>query len=53
MKDTKPLPFLTPEQAGVPSGAISRLLDRIEAAKAAAAERAAAAEPEASGGDAE
>ena len=33
MKDTKPLPFLTPEQAGVPSGAISRLLDRLEAAR--------------------
>ena len=32
LKDLKPLTFMTPEQAGVPSAAISRLLDRIAAA---------------------
>ena len=32
MKDCKPLPQMTPEQAGIPSAAISRFLDRIEAA---------------------
>jgi len=33
MKDVKPLAFLTPEQAGIPSSAISRLLDRLEKAE--------------------
>jgi len=33
MKDIKPLPTLSPEQAGIPSAAISRFLDRIEAAR--------------------
>lgn len=32
MKDCKPLPTLTPEQAGLPSAAISRFLDRLEKA---------------------
>jgi len=30
MKDRKPLPTLTPEQAGIPSAAISRFLNRLE-----------------------
>ena len=32
MKDCKPLPTLTPEQAGIPSAAISRFLERLEKA---------------------
>ncbi len=33
MKDIKPLPTLTPEQAGIPSDAILRFLDRLDAAR--------------------
>lgn len=32
MKDCKPLPTMTPEQAGIPSAAISRFLTRLERA---------------------